>query len=62
MKRGWIMTDYSVTIGLGVCEVLDLQTKSLRCKVPKEEPKPRTDASHNGSLQVMVSRSTFESC
>ena len=56
MEKGCTVSDYTVTIGLGQCEDLELNTNSLLCKLPEDEPESAASGSReDGVLQVDVS-------
>ena len=60
MKTGCTQSDYSVTIGLGLCEDLVLYTNSLTCRLPKEEPETGSEEDHHVhvsqiSVQILLS-------
>ena len=59
MKRWGTESDYIITIGLGVCEGLVVNTNGLLCTLPPKEPNPSNDnARHEDGLHVYVSADT----
>ncbi len=58
MEQGCTASDYDVNIGLGQCGQLELNTNSLHCKPPEDEPVPPTEdsARDDSTLGVSVSR------
>ena len=54
MQKGCTVDDYTVTIGHGECEDLQLKTNSIQCKLPRKEPEPDPDSSSTSSLSVAV--------
>lgn len=54
MQKGGTVNDYTVTIGQGLCENLQLSTNSLHCKPPKKEPNPGAGNPGKGRLRVYV--------
>ena len=56
MQRGCTVSDYTITIGHGMCDDLDLNTNSLSCALPEEKPEPlESNARNDGGLYVYVS-------
>ncbi|KAI0234406.1 hypothetical protein LSAT2_015304 [Lamellibrachia satsuma] len=68
MNHGCSAGDYNVTVGLGQCEVLDLQTNQLVCRPPKTKPALGQFHSHGdprvkvvvGNINVVVGYLRYE--
>ena len=57
MQRWGAASDYTVTIGLGLCEDMVVNPNSLQCTLPKEEPDPlHNNTGHQEGLEVHVSQ------
>ena len=57
MQRWGSELDYTITIGLGVCEDLVVNTNGLLCTLPQKEPDPlHNNTGTQEGLDVYVSK------